>query len=44
MGYNRDAYRKVKLSYDGKNLKAKNDAERRAEELRRLFPEIKENL
>lgn len=42
MGYNRDAYRKVKLSYDGKNLKAKNDAERRAEELRRLFPEIKE--
>lgn len=42
MGYNREIYRMVKNSYNGKNLSAKEAAERRAEELRRLFPDIKQ--
>ncbi len=42
MGFNRDNYRRIKREYDGKNLRAKEAAEARREELHRLFPEIKD--
>lgn len=42
MGYNREIYRRVKSSYNGKNLSAKEAAERRADELRARFPDIKQ--
>ncbi len=42
MGFNKDNYRRIKRDYDGKNLRAKESAERRRDELHLLFPEIKE--
>ncbi|MBE6621537.1 MAG: DNA replication protein DnaC [Ruminococcaceae bacterium] len=42
MGFNRENYRRIKREYDGKNLRAKEEAERRREELHARFPEIKE--
>lgn len=42
MGFNRENYRRIKREYDGKNLRAKEDAERRREELHRRFPEIRD--
>ena len=42
MGFNRENYRRIKREYDGKNLKAKEAAERRREELHSRFSDIKE--
>ena len=42
MGFNRGNYRRIKREYDGKNLRAKEEAERRREELHLRFPEVKE--
>jgi DNA replication protein DnaC len=42
MGFNRENYRRIKREYDGKNLRAKEEAERRREELHLRFPEVKE--
>ena len=42
MGYNREIYRMVKNSYNGKNVSAKEAAERRAQELRERFPDIRQ--
>lgn len=42
MGFNRENYRRIKREYDGKNLRAKEDAELRRNELHSKFPDIKE--
>ena len=42
MGYNRENYRKIKREYEGKNLRAKEAAEGRRQELHARFPEIRE--
>ena len=42
MGFNRDNYRRIKHEYDGKNVRAKEDAQRRAEELHAKYPEIRD--
>lgn len=42
MGYNREIYRMVKNSYNGKNVSAKEAAECRAQELRERFPDIRQ--
>ncbi len=42
MGYNRENYRKIKREYEGKNLRAKEAAEGRRQELHDRFPEIRE--
>ena len=40
MGYNRENYRKIRDEYANKNLRAREDAERRADELHARFPDI----
>ncbi len=42
MGFNRENYRRIKREYDGKNLRAKELAEKKREELHLMFPEIKD--
>ncbi len=42
MGFNRENYRRIKREYDGKNLRAKEEAESRCAELHTRYPEIKE--
>ncbi|MBQ4065344.1 MAG: ATP-binding protein [Clostridia bacterium] len=42
MGYNRENYRKIKREYEGKNLRAKEAAESRRQELHARFPAIRE--
>ncbi len=42
MGFNKENYRRIKRDYDGKNLRAKEDAERRREELHGKIPELKD--
>lgn len=42
MGFNRDNYRRIKHEYDGKNLRAKEAAQKRAEELQTKYPEIRD--
>ncbi len=42
MGYNRENYRRIKREYEGKNLRAKEAAEGRRQELHLRFPEIKQ--
>lgn len=42
MGFNRENYRRIKREYDGKNLRAKEAAERRREELHEKLPEIRQ--
>lgn len=40
MGYNRENFRRIKREYEGKNLRAKEEAEARAEELRGKIPDL----
>ena len=40
MGYNRENYRRIKHEYEGKNLRAKEEAIKRAEELYKKIPEL----
>ena len=42
MGFNRENYKKIRDEYLEKNLRAREAAERRADELHRLFPDIAE--
>ena len=42
MGFNRENYRRIKREYDGKNVRAKEEAQRRAEELHSRYPEIRD--
>lgn len=42
MGYNRENYRRIKHEYDGKNLRVKEEAERRTKELHQKIPELEE--
>ncbi len=42
MGFNRENYRRIKREYEGKNLRAKEEAEHRREELHVRYPEVKE--
>lgn len=42
MGYNRDNYRRIRREYDGKNLRAKEEAESRAAALREKIPALAE--
>ncbi|MBE6637264.1 MAG: hypothetical protein E7618_05620, partial [Ruminococcaceae bacterium] len=40
MGFNRENYRKIKREYEGKNLRAKEQAEARRAELHAAIPEL----
>jgi len=42
VGYNRENYRRIKHEYDGKNLRAKEEAYRKMKELHDKIPELKE--
>lgn len=42
MGYNRENYRRIKREYEGKNLRAKEAAEQRREELHARCPEVQQ--
>ena len=42
MGYNRENYKRIRDEYQNKNLRAREDAERRADELHARFPDIAE--
>lgn len=42
MGFNRENYRRIKREYETKNLKAKEKARDRANELHVRFPEIRD--
>ena len=42
MGFNRENYRRIKHEYDTKNLKAKEKAQEKANELHVRFPEIRD--
>ncbi len=42
MGYNRENYRRIKQEYDGKNLRAKDEAAARQRELHQKIPELRQ--
>ena len=42
MGFNKENYRRIKREYDGKNLRAKEDAAKRSQEIHAKFPELKD--
>ncbi|MCL2517104.1 MAG: ATP-binding protein [Oscillospiraceae bacterium] len=42
MGYNRDNYKRIRYDYEGKNLKAKEEAVKRTNELYDILPELKD--
>jgi len=44
MGYNRENYIRIREEYEGKSLRAKQAAERRAEELRAAFPTLPQSI